>query len=264
MGLVVLCRVPPMVASEPLVKFRSANSLLWVAAALGELVLQALIVFAAVGETSRICQGERPSIGRALSRISIRGAWRLFYTAILSGVIIGFWIFIGVSLSNFVKRVSGLDVVYATVLIIGMIPISFFIVRYSIVLQIVVLEGVYWGRALKRSADLVHQFFWRAAGYTISWLVGFIIALGMLMLAMEALLAEWTVRSGAGSVALEKLSIDLLFALLGWPLLIIFTTLLYYDLKTREQAQNSEAEPEPETPLTVPDPGYGLDQSTGS
>jgi len=264
MGLVVLFWAPGLVLRGIFHNSSPIDPVMWGVILPVELILSALGPVAAVGEISRICQGERPSIGRALSRISIRVAWGFFYTGILMAVTIIFWFCIGLFLSGLVKKELGSDVVYVVALIIAMIPAAFFIVRYVFTSQIVVLERLYWGRALKRSAVLVSWSFWRVAVYTAIGPAILFLARFFFGYAWGVLLKGWTGPSGAGPLSGGWAVVGQLIALLIWPLSFIFVTLLYYDLRIQEQASNSEAEPEPEIPPTVLGPGYSLDQPSGS
>jgi|GEM_PF-3200304 len=264
MGLIVLFLVPPLVALKVLENIRPTDYIISFLVLLAELALQALGATAAIGEISRVCQGERPSIGRALSGISIRIAWGLFYTGILAGAAIGFWIVVGLIPPYLVNEVVGSDIICLFVLILTILPCVYFIIKYTFIFQIVVLEEVYWNRALQRSTDLVSRSFRRVAGYTLPWFASVFAVLFMLGLAVKALLKEWLGWSGVELLSMGQLGDDLIGAFLTWPLLLIFTTLLYYDLKIREQASSSEAEPQPEISATVPGPGYGINQSPGS
>jgi hypothetical protein len=122
---------------------------------------------------------------------------------------------------------QGLALLLLTITVIGIPAAIYFAVRWAFVYQAVVIEGYGVAEAFSRSSALVKTNWWRVFGLMLLWVV----ILVALTSAIEFPLSSQPVLS---EVLLFVVNLFLM------PLIIIYTTLIFVDLR----GQNEEFNPE--------------------
>jgi hypothetical protein len=184
--------------------------------------------FALIGEISEICFGNPVSISKALSRVSFRGVGRLLSTVILFLVIlfIAFFgpIVLGLILSAILGKNPSVNLIIPYV-IIGILLTIYILIRYFFVAQVVILERVYWWKALKRSANISRSHFWKIFSYLILYFIIIIIPIYIFRYVPRTnpdLLKESILIMGITSSIVTVATL---------PLMQIVLTLFYYSLR---------------------------------
>ena len=158
--------------------------------------------------------GHQPTVGGAYD-VAAACLWRLLRASIRVALLLGL----------------------LTVTIVGIPFAIYFGVRWSLVIQAIVLDGTGPRQALARSSNLVQGRWWRVLGIlvlaTLMQLVAYIPAgiVGGVLLFGGALV-------GGGALYLATIlntAISGLFQILATPLLLLVATLLYYDLRVRKE-----------------------------
>ena len=105
-------------------------------------------------------------------------------------------------------------------------------VRWYFVPQTVVIEGARGTGALNRSAELVRDTWWRTFGLIVMANLAAILPALLLVAPFDALAdsSDRAVWSLVGTIATETITA---------PFVALFSTLLYYDLRSRRRAAQS-------------------------
>ena len=119
-------------------------------------------------------------------------------------------------------------------LVMLLVPAVLFFTWYALAPCIVVLEGSWGWAALQRSKALVHGYFWRTLGIlsTLIMLV-FVFVLGSMVIA-GALAAVMHIPPLVLSL------VAMLMGLASQPPIILGLVLIYYDLRVRKEAYDSQ------------------------
>jgi hypothetical protein len=116
-----------------------------------------------------------------------------------------------------------------------MLPVVVLALYWSFVVQVIMVEGVTIKRALRRSFELVRGSWWRVFGVTVVLLLvvlGLRIVLSIpFAIVLQGLSIDQASALGGG-VLISGATISSIIAL---PVLFIFSTLLYYDLRVRKE-----------------------------
>ena len=113
-------------------------------------------------------------------------------------------------------------------LVLLVVPGVYLAVRWYFVPQAVMVDGARGTRALKRSGELVRGHWWRTFGLLVAANLAAVIPGVILVTPFEAIAssADRAVWSLVGTVATETITA---------PFVALFSTLLYYDLRTRRR-----------------------------
>jgi hypothetical protein len=177
----------------------SGNGTLVPLARIAGAVFEAMASAAVIYVVSERYMGRDVSAGQALGRVWAR-IWTIFITSLLYGlvVIIGLALFIA--------------------------PGLYFACKYFAMMPAVVIEGLNATTSQKRSAQLTAGSKWRVLGLVIgAWFIYFI------MLAIVTMIAQ-AVSSGMVTIVALRLLTATVYPFLG-----IIVTLLYYDLRIRNE-----------------------------
>jgi hypothetical protein len=127
----------------------------------------------------------------------------------------------------------------ACVVLIGIPFLIYFAVAWTLVSQVIVLEGVGGFAASGRSRELVKGFWWKT--------LGLVLVTGLLVTILSAVIpsiiggiVQAAIPSAAVRVIVNGI-VGLIIGLLVQPVQFIATTLLFYDLKIRKEAFDLEA-----------------------
>ncbi len=125
---------------------------------------------------------------------------------------------------------------FACVVIIGIPFLIYFAVAWSLLPQVVMLENVDRG-ASGRSRELIRGYWWKTLGlYIVVAILAYLLVFVILVPVVAGIFA------GAGVTGTRLLTglATLIFSLLVRPIQTVATTLLFYDLKIREEAFDLE------------------------
>jgi hypothetical protein len=115
----------------------------------------------------------------------------------------------------------------------------YFLVSWSLISQVIMLDNVSGGGASGRSRELIRGYWWKTLGLLIVvWL------LVAILTSIPTVVSGAIAGSGAGSLSARLLItgiIGLIIGVLARPIPIAATTLLFYDLKIRKEAFDLEA-----------------------
>jgi hypothetical protein len=190
--------------------------------ALLSLILQPLATAAILYVISQEFVGEHPGIGAAF-RFGFHWFGRVLGASFLAGMIVG----VG--------------------LLFCLVPGIIFLIWYSFVAQVVVVEGLAWGRALSRSKDLSEGYRLRVFGLLALFIVMGVIlgaALGILQVVIPT---QELVVTESGPAAVPNLRNTVIHNVMGALVNIlvgtfqaICMTLLYFDLRIRKEGFDLE------------------------
>lgn len=168
------------------------------------LILTLIATAAIITSTDEIDHGLRPDFGRAYQNVLPR----------LPGVL-------GTALLSFVL------VALCAITIIGIPFAIYLLVRWAFFPQVAIIEDIYGRDALSRSAELVRGSWWRVLGILIVlWLLGGIPTLIVSIIFSAAPIFASALASSVASI-------------LVLPFAVCASTLLYFDLHSREQQRVS-------------------------
>ncbi len=175
--------------------------------------------------------GARAAVGRGLRRLpSIAGAYLLYLLALVAIVAVGAVLglaFVAGGSAGGLLLFAGLVVLVSTVA-----TALFVVVRWSLIMPVLMLEGRGAIEALGRSWQLVAGSGWRVLGYLL--LIGILVGLlGAIVLQVGFALLGGSALTVDGAVLLVQGLFSGLVATLLAPILPIALTLLYYDLRWR-------------------------------
>jgi len=103
----------------------------------------------------------------------------------------------------------------------------------SFILQVILIEGKGPGGAMMRSRELVKGYWWRTFGILI--LLNILISVLASVAALPLALAGWGLSGDLNILQAVNNIVKLLMSFLLYPLSLIATTLLYYDLRIRKE-----------------------------
>jgi hypothetical protein len=180
----------------------------------GLLLVLAATLFAMAATTvavSDVCLGQRPGVFRSYRRIAGATAVQIFLTTLLLylAFIVGFVLLI--------------------------VPAIVLLVRCMFAFTVVVLEGKWGLKALKRSGSLGRGYHWRNAG-----IVALLMGIGVVVALIVAVAVGILAAMGVGPSWLGQ-AMNVLAELVAAPLGIISGILIYYDLRVRKEAYDVRA-----------------------
>lgn len=199
--------------------------------------------------------GFEKALGLSFKKIPAIFTLIMAYAIIFLPIIIGF-ILLTVKL-NFILDFYSFDKIeiWMIVMIIGFVVVfSLLSTLYMFSIHAVVLEKFYFFKALKRSRNLVKNSFWKLFGinilfsivvsgitYSIYSFLGVIV--GLIMLILKTLDVRESILTAllmAGNFL--RIPIQLIFSLFISPLGGIFTTILYYNQRFKNEGYDIELE----------------------
>jgi len=194
-----------------------------------------LFAFGAMTLTvSDICLGNKPSVARSYKRLFSTIAGKLAVTNLLT---MAGWgvpaILLGVLSKPFHDASGALKLAIAAAMVLCVVAIIVVVARLMFASSVVVLEGLWAFKALKRSNALVRGFVWRNLA-TLALI--FIVVFGVIVLAATFLTVAHIKTTMLGGRIFTYVVGSLLV-----PPFFISVVLLYYDTRARKEAYDSAA-----------------------
>jgi hypothetical protein len=196
---VVAAAFAPIIVLEMLAAAERGTYLFPLLARLGGAVFESLASAAVIFAVSERYMGRDVTAGEALSKV-----WTRIGTIVATSIIYGLMVFVG--------------------FILLIVPGFYFACKYFAMMPAVVVEGLDSSTSQRRSSALTEGSKWRVLGLiVVAWLIYFV------LLAVAAGIVETTMRGMTGIVVTRLLVVPI------YPFLGIMITLLYYDLRIRNE-----------------------------
>jgi hypothetical protein len=197
------------------------------------LIANLFIIGAIAIAVSDICLGNKPSLARSYKRIFSTIPGKLLVTNLLTTIC---WAIPALSLivlfKNFSKANGTGRILLSAAIVVLVVVFVTFVLRLLFAASIVILEGVWAFKALKRSIALTRGFSWRNLGVLILlWII--VLVIWVVIVTLFVLLhvkSAFVGRMFTGVVAMITV-----------PLFFIAVVLLYYDSRVRKEAYDTSA-----------------------
>jgi hypothetical protein len=211
---VVAAAFGPIIILEMLAVADAGNVLFLLMARIGALVFEAMASAAVIFIVSERYMGRDVTAGQALQKVASRIV-TIFATSFLYGLIVG----IGFMLL--------------------IVPGFYWACKYFAMMPAVVIEGLNSSTSQKRSATLTNGSKWRVLGLiVVAWIIYFV------LLAIAGGIVGATMHGSMTGIVLTRLLVVPIYPFLG-----ILVTLLYYDLRIRNEGLDLDMMLANETPV---------------
>jgi hypothetical protein len=209
---VVAAAFVPIIVLEMLASAEPDSGIFALLARLGGAVFESMASAAVIAVVSERYMGREVTAGEALQKV-----WSRIGTIFATSFIYGLIVFVG--------------------LVLLIVPGFYFACKYFAMMPAVVVEGLDSSSSQKRSSTLTQGSKWRVLGLiVVAWIIYFV------LLAIVAGIVETTMRGMTGIVATRLLVVPI------YPFLGILVTLLYYDLRIRNEGLDLDLMLANETP----------------
>lgn len=209
---VVAAAFVPIIVLEMLASAEPDSGIFALLARLGGGVFESMASAAVIAVVSERYMGRDVTAGEALQKV-----WSRIGTIFATSFIYGLIVFVG--------------------LVLLIVPGFYFACKYFAMMPAVVIEGLDSSSSQKRSSTLTQGSKWRVLGLiVVAWIIYFV------LLAIVAGIVETTMRGMTGIVATRLLVVPI------YPFLGILVTLLYYDLRIRNEGLDLDLMLANETP----------------
>ena len=209
---VVAAAFVPIIVLEMLASAQPDNGLFGLLSRIGGGVFEAMASAAVIAVVSERYMGREVTAGEALQKV-----WSRIVTIFATSFIYGLIVFVG--------------------LVLLIVPGFYFACKYFAMMPAVVIEGLDSSSSQKRSSTLTQGSKWRVLGLiVVAWIIYFV------LLAIAAAIVQTTMRGMTGIVATRLLVVPI------YPFLGILVTLLYYDLRIRNEGLDLDLMLANETP----------------
>ena len=209
---VVAAAFVPIIVLEMLASAEPDSGIFALLARLGGGVFESMASAAVIAVVSERYMGREVTAGEALQKV-----WSRIGTIFATSFIYGLIVFVG--------------------LVLLIVPGFYFACKYFAMMPAVVIEGLDSSSSQKRSSTLTQGSKWRVLGLIIvAWIIYFV------LLAIVAGIVQTTMRGMTGIVATRLLVVPI------YPFLGILVTLLYYDLRIRNEGLDLDLMLANETP----------------
>jgi len=209
---VVAAAFVPIIVLEMLASAEPDSGIFALLARLGGGVFEAMASAAVIAVVSERYMGREVTAGEALQKV-----WSRIGTIFATSFIYGLIVFVG--------------------LVLLIVPGFYFACKYFAMMPAVVIEGLDSSSSQKRSSTLTQGSKWRVLGLiVVAWIIYFV------LLAIAAGIVQTTMRGMTGIVATRLLVVPI------YPFLGILVTLLYYDLRIRNEGLDLDLMLANETP----------------
>jgi hypothetical protein len=196
---VVAAAFVPIIVLEMLASAQPDSGIFALLARIGGGVFESMASAAVIAVVSERYMGREVTAGEALQKV-----WSRIGTIFATSFIYGMIVFVG--------------------LVLLIVPGFYFACKYFAMMPAVVIEGLDSSSSQKRSSTLTQGSKWRVLGLiVVAWIIYFV------LLAIVAGIVETTMRGMTGIVATRLLVVPI------YPFLGILVTLLYYDLRIRNE-----------------------------
>jgi hypothetical protein len=196
---VVAAAFVPIIVLEMLASAEPDSGIFALLARIGGGVFESMASAAVIAVVSERYMGREVTAGEALQKV-----WSRIGTIFATSFIYGLIVFVG--------------------LVLLIVPGFYFACKYFAMMPAVVIEGLDSSSSQKRSSTLTQGSKWRVLGLiVVAWIIYFV------LLAIVAGIVETTMRGMTGIVATRLLVVPI------YPFLGILVTLLYYDLRIRNE-----------------------------
>ena len=196
---VVAAAFVPIIVLEMLASAEPDSGIFALLARLGGGVFESMASAAVIAVVSERYMGREVTAGEALQKV-----WSRIVTIFATSFIYGLIVFVG--------------------LVLLIVPGFYFACKYFAMMPAVVIEGLDSSSSQKRSSTLTQGSKWRVLGLiVVAWIIYFV------LLAIAAGIVQTTMRGMTGIVATRLLVVPI------YPFLGILVTLLYYDLRIRNE-----------------------------
>ena len=209
---VVAAAFVPIIVLEMLASAEPGNGLFVLLARLGGGVFEAMASAAVIAVVSERYMGREVTAGEALQKV-----WSRIGTIFATSFIYGLIVFVG--------------------FVLLIVPGFYFACKYFAMMPAVVIEGLDSSTSQKRSSTLTQGSKWRVLGLiVVAWIIYFV------LLAIAAGIVQTTMHGMTGIVVTRLLVVPI------YPFLGILVTLLYYDLRIRNEGLDLDLMLANETP----------------
>ena len=196
---VVAAAFVPIIVLEMLASAEPDSGIFALLARIGGGVFESMASAAVIAVVSERYMGREVTAGEALQKV-----WSRIGTIFATSFIYGLIVFVG--------------------LVLLIVPGFYFACKYFAMMPAVVIEGLDSSSSQKRSSTLTQGSKWRVLGLiVVAWIIYFV------LLAIVAGIVQTTMRGMTGIVATRLLVVPI------YPFLGILVTLLYYDLRIRNE-----------------------------
>jgi hypothetical protein len=209
---VVAAAFVPIIVLEMLASAEPDSGIFALLARLGGAVFESMASAAVIAVVSERYMGREVTAGEALQKV-----WSRIGTIFATSFIYGLIVFVG--------------------LVLLIVPGFYFACKYFAMMPAVVVEGLDSSSSQKRSSTLTQGSKWRVLGLiVVAWIIYFV------LLAIAAGIVQTTMHGMTGIVATRLLVVPI------YPFLGILVTLLYYDLRIRNEGLDLDLMLANETP----------------
>jgi len=209
---VVAAAFVPIIVLEMLASAEPDSGIFALLARIGGGVFESMASAAVIAVVSERYMGREVTAGEALQKV-----WSRIGTIFATSFIYGLIVFVG--------------------LVLLIVPGFYFACKYFAMMPAVVIEGLDSSSSQKRSSTLTQGSKWRVLGLiVVAWIIYFV------LLAIVAGIVQTTMRGMTGIVATRLLVVPI------YPFLGILVTLLYYDLRIRNEGLDLDLMLANETP----------------